>query len=493
MNACVLAAGGRRLDEVRPSKPDFTPPQRADSVRVHNRLEPGLQAEECGSLDGDELSITRTDPIRGFRLLESKILSLNDLMSRFSPTFFALLLASQVAGFSRDLNSAPPFTIDLTVARSGFDTSTCWVHARSGIIPGGGESGDPLVIMTLQKLQLTGSDVFFGLNQMQSPDGGTSWTDPMKLAPFSRRPFSFDGRDNLEITVCDFSPKWHQQSGKLLGTGQTVVYEKNRVMGVRPRETAYSVYDTETRSWSPWNTIKLPAASRFGSAGAGSVQRYDLPDGDVLLPIYFKEIGATRYSTTVLLCSFDGETLRYTDHGSELSVPVKRGLYEPSITKHDGRFFLTMRNDDSGYVSRSDDPGGLVYPEPKRWTFDDGSSLGNYNTQQHWVTHPKHGLFLVYTRRGAGNDHVFRHRAPLFIAQVDPERLHVIRATEQILVPEKGARLGNFGVTEFSKEETWVTVTEWMQGKGPNHGDPEPLVARGADNRLWIAKLKWTE
>ena len=31
------------------------------------------------------------------------------------------------------------------------------------------------------------------------------------------------------------------------------------------------------------------------------------------------------------------------------------------------------------------------------------------------------GIFLVYTRKGVGSDHVFRHRAPLFMAQVDPK------------------------------------------------------------------------
>ncbi|MDF1862987.1 MAG: hypothetical protein P1U87_22410, partial [Verrucomicrobiales bacterium] len=176
------------------------------------------------------------------------------------------------------------------------------------------------------------------------------------------------------------------------------------------------------------------------------------------------------------------------EHGSELSIPIKRGLYEPSVTQFGDRFFLTMRNDDHGYVSVSDD--GLNYSEPKKWTFDDGSDLGNYNTQQHWVSHSD-ALFLVYTRRGADNDHVFRHRAPLFIARVNPDKLTVIRESEQILVPEKGARLGNFGVTEVSPGETWVTVTEWMQAPGPNYHDPTPLIERGADNRIWVAKLKW--
>lgn len=116
-----------------------------------------------------------------------------------------------------------------------------------------------------------------------------------------------------------------------------------------------------------------------------------------------------------------------------------------------------------GYVAQSKD--GLQFNSYKPWTFDDGSALENYNTQQQWVTHSD-ALFLVYTRKDANNDHVFRHRAPLFMAQVDPEKRIVIRETEQILVPERGARLGNFGVTDITPKETWVTVSEWMQPHG---------------------------
>jgi hypothetical protein len=68
----------------------------------------------------------------------------------------------------------------------------------------------------------------------------------------------------------------------------------------------------------------------------------------------------------------------------------------------------------------------------------------------------------------------------------------VLRASEQVLVPEKGARLGNFGVAEVNENETWVTVTEWMQAPGPRFFDPAPLVARSADNRVWVSKVKWT-
>lgn len=391
--------------------------------------------------------------------------------------------------FFTTLAADPLYDVDLTVSTQGFDRELCWVHARAGAIPPA-NGGEPLVVMTLQKLALSGSDVFYALNEMRSTDLGQTWTEPVQHESFARQPFQFGEKDDLEITVCDFWPKWHAASGKLLGTGHTVVYEENRVAKVRPRGTAWAVYDPDKKSWSDWNSLKMPDVPKFENAGAGCVQRVDLDNGDILLPVYFKALTDQQYSVTVVRCSFDGEELKYLEHGNEMSINVKRGLYEPSLAKWGERFFLTLRNDDHGYVAVSDD--GLNFTEPKQWTFDDGLDLGNYNTQQHWVVH-KDALFLVYTRRGAKNDHVFRHRAPLFIARVDPEKLQIIRSSEQVLVPEHGARLGNFGVTEVSADETWVTVTEWMQAPAPNHHDPAPLIARGADNRVWVAKLKWRE
>ena len=386
----------------------------------------------------------------------------------------------------------PLYTVDLTVAQQGYDGEKFWGHARSGAIPPGTSSNpgsDPLVVMTMQRALNSGSDLFYALNEMRTSDLGATWSEPVKHASFARVPTSFGDKNDLQVTVSDFTPRWHAKSGKLLGTGHTVVYEDNKVLHVRPRATSYAVYDPETNTWSKWKALEMPDHPRFANAGAGSVQRYDLPNGDILLPVYFKEPEKTICSVAVMRCTFDGETLTYQEHGNELSVPIKRGLVEPSLTRFDDRFFLTIRNDEHGYVAVSDD--GLHYSEPKRWTFDDGSDLGNYNTQQHWVVHSK-ALFLVYTRRGANNDHVMRHRAPLFMARIDPENLQVIRDTEQILVPEKGARLGNFDITEINESETWVTVAEWMQALGPNYSDATPLVKRGADNRIWVAKLRWS-
>ncbi len=49
--------------------------------------------------------------------------------------------------------------------------------------------------------------------------------------------------------------------------------------------------------------------------------------------------------------------------------------------------------------------------------------------------------------------------------------------------PERGARLGNFGVCEVSDAETWVTVTEWMQ--------PVGCEKHGSDNSVYVARIVW--
>ncbi len=407
-------------------------------------------------------------------------------------TALLVALSTHAAG-----HAAEPFTIELQKASSGFDGKFCWVHARAGIVPAKhNANGDTsIAVMTTQKLMLTGSDVFYALNQLTSSDDGVNWTKPQRLEPFARQTFEGVASDVTgadiapellqagdQTTVCDFVPKWHAQSERLLGIGHTVWYRNNKVMHRRPRGIAYSVYDpaTKTPGWSTWKCIELPNEPRFKNAGSGSQQRWDLPNGDVLLPVYLKEAEAKQYATIVIRCQFDGTTLKYVKHGNSLSIPVKRGLYEPSLTKFGDEFFLTLRNDDHGHVARSKD--GLHFETPIKWTFDDGQDLGNYNTQQHWISN-RHGLYLVYTRKGADNDHVFRHRAPLFIAKVDPVKLQVIRETERVLAPERGARLGNFGITDVSPDEAWVTVTEWMQ--------PATAASHGSDNTIWVARVKW--
>lgn len=397
------------------------------------------------------------------------------------------------------------YRIGLDTIRSGFvpGQSHCWVHARAGVVKGEA----PSVVVTMQPLKLSGSDIFYALSVMRSDDMGQSWTEPEEQHTLARRTLE----EGIEIAISDFTPGWHEATGTLLGTGHTVAYEGDTIY--RPgRMTAYSVYDEPSRRWKEWRTLDLPP--EFATSGAGCTQRVDLDNGEILLPIYYaRETGKypVQYDTAILRCAYDGETLRYIEHGPEVTLGRGRGYYEPSLSRFGNRYFLTLRADDIGAVSSSED--GLRFAEPQAWTWDDGSPVPTYNTQQHWVTHSD-GLFLVYTRKAETNGHVFRHRAPLYIAQVDPERLCLIRASERVLVPDRGARLGNFGVVNVNDRETWVIATEWMQNGGEwgeemwrklRSSYPEEELAQladmprmsgavskyGADNCTYAARIYW--
>jgi hypothetical protein len=373
-------------------------------------------------------------------------------------------------------------TVELNVPTKLFDGKSCWTHPRAGIVPGGGESGKSRVVMTMNNLDLAGSDVFYGVFGLHTNNFAETWTKPRELKTMAPRYELIDGEER-PVAVSDFWPKWHSKTKTLLGTGHTVAYTPDwKVRNPRPRNTSYSIYNTDMDSWSEWQKLKMPGDDKFYNSGAGCVQRYDMDDGTILLPISFHPKGKNS-RVTVCKCSFDGKELKYNSHGSELELNNEtRGLGEPSLTKFNGEYFLTIRNDEKGKVAKSTD--GLHFEKYKPWTFDDGTELGSYNTQQHWITHSD-ALFLVYTRRGANNDHVFRHRAPLFMAQVDPQKLCVIRETEQILVPERGARLGNFGVCDVTENETWVTVSEWMQ--------PHGVEKYGSDGSVFVARIYWNK
>jgi hypothetical protein len=347
-----------------------------------------------------------------------------------------------------------------------------WMHPRAAAIPG----SKPTVVMVLSRI-LGRSDFYSGLHIMQSEDQGKTWQGP-------------DGPKNLgwvkdgevNIAVADVTPGWHAASGRLLAIGAQVRYSpKGKQLEDQPRahQTAYSVFDPGESSWTKWQTLEFPKDGQFNFARCACAQWLVEADGSLLLPCYIGYGTHKPFSSTVVRCRFDGEKLSYVEHGNIQELDVKRGLYEPSLIRHQNRYFMTMRNDLRAYVSSSED--GLNFETQKVWTFDDGKELGSYNTQAHWVQVGS-GLFLVYTRRGANNDHVVRHRAPLFIAQVDPQRLVVIRSSEKILVPERGATLGNSGVAVINANESWVTVSE-------ANIDRREAVARGADGSLYVVKV----
>ncbi len=379
-------------------------------------------------------------------------------------------------------DSALPFNLTRDVPTRYFDGEHCWCHPRAGIVPGIGREGLPRVVMMMNTMDLAGSDVFRGVFGLKTDDLGKSWSETKELQAMAPREETIDGVAR-PVAASDLWPTWHKASKTLLGTGHSVVYTPEwKVVPDRARHTTFATYDPTADDWSAWQKLEMPVGEKFANAGAGCTQRYDLPDGTILLPFYFHSPGHNS-RVAVMRCSFDGRELKYLEHGDELEVADDtRGIGEPSLTKFGDTFLLTIRHDRRAYVTRGDD--GLHFEPLRSWTFDDGSDLGSYNTQAHWVTHSD-GVYLVYTRRGLNNDHVFRHRAPLVMGQVDPEKLCVIRDTEQVLVPERGARLGNFGVTDVTPDETWVTVAEWMQPRG--------CEKYGSDGSVYVARIHWKQ
>lgn len=384
----------------------------------------------------------------------------------------AKLILEHLRGIWTPNTQLAPIEIQLetVIKRQDPRDKSLWFHPR--VTRGSGNA----VVMTVQKL-LERSDHFAGLQIMRTNDSGKSWSGPTLYPELDWVKES----DKVNIGVADVTPGFHPIAKQFIAVGAQVRYStQGQQLDDKPRshQTAYSV-SRDGVSWNAWQRLEMPQDNEFDFARSACAQWIVEADGSVLLPFYIGTDTKTPFSTTVVRCEFDGAKLKYREHGRVLRLNIKRGLYEPSLVKFKGRFFLTLRNDLRAYVSISKD--GLNFRPVKAWTFDDGEDLGSYNTQAHWLV-SGNGLFLVYTRRGANNDHIIRHRAPLFIAQVDPDRLHVIRSTEKMVVPERGATLGNFGVATISDGESWVTV-----GEGNVDAEAEK---RGADGSLFLARVK---
>jgi hypothetical protein len=333
-----------------------------------------------------------------------------------------------------------------------------------------------------KKLLISRCDRFFDLYMSESRDKGKSWSDLRIVDELKRH-----GAKNTIVPSLS-SLAFHKASGKVLALGGECAYDQDGWIDKDyPRSIIYTAMDPETKRWNPTRKLALPESLGAKSIFCCSSQFVEKENGEILLPVQGHFTGRSEPLCSVILkCFFDRDELTCTDHSELISINVERGFFEPSLTYYQGRYLLTLRNDLSGYVSWS--KTGRDFVKPERWTFDDGEWLGNYNTQQHWL---KLGdkLFLVYTRKGLNNDHVFRHRAPLLIAEVNPGTLTVIRASERVVVPERGARLGNFAVTQLSENEAYVTVAEWMQTLTPDYTNCRVCEKYGSDNSIYLAKI----
>ena len=379
--------------------------------------------------------------------------------------YFSLVTAFLMGPGVADAIELVPLKMEPLTPIAGRSLDWDWWQARTAYVPG----PSPQWITTMSETGRSGTHNFHDIYHAVSRDGGRSWSVPAVIPSLKREQQS----DGYEVAPGDLWPTFHKKSGMVIATGKTFNFEDGKRENRMREKVSYAIMNPKTEAWGPMRFLDLPTKDHGGrvitAANAGCTQRVDLPKGEILLPVrYLADVRKENYTSVVVRCRFDGETLTYQEHGSELTISSGSGLYEPSLAWHEGSYFLTLRADHAAYVTRSAD--GIHFEKIREWMFDDGTLLGSYNTQQHWIT-LRGALFLVYTRKGADNDHIFRHRAPLFMAQVDPKALRVIKVTERVILPAKEATLGNSGVCRISAQESWITCGEGLLRRGQRKGE----------------------
>jgi len=306
------------------------------------------------------------------------------------PNFLLLILLLTVATAQNAI--AEPFDLIQSISkhtlRSNRDgKSTTWFHPRVCMIPGA--DGKPVALMTLQTIG--GSDYFGPVHWSTSNDLGLTWSEPRIIETLGRQPVA--GHDGLQAGVCDVVPQYHSPTDTVLAMGHVVFYRgpKFATGDQLARFPVYSVRD-KNGNWAKRKRLEWddPRGANIYSNGCG--QRVVMPNGDIIMSLTFGPTSKNRMVAGVR-STFDGKELRIAEVGPAMKNNVGRGLLEPSVTRFNNKFYITIRAEDKhGYVAVSDD--GLHYRRKTAWAWDDGQPLGMSTTQQHWLTHSE-GLFLV--------------------------------------------------------------------------------------------------
>jgi len=356
----------------------------------------------------------------------------------------------------------------------GFDGKTCKVCPTIA-------TDGKTILLAYGRLLLTGSDVGVGCHIIRSTDGGKTFSGPID------QPALQDSWENGMRRTYGGNLYYHKGLKKWFMLGLSCIYRDNKspvtIDGISVTQPLWGEVDPEKGQFISHKPLKFPL-DYVSAYSMGQI--VELENGDILVPFNFTTRENHKAMVVTVCYRFIGEDLRPVFCGEPLiSTKYKRGYCEPSLARLGNRYYLTLRTDEVGLYAVSED--GYHFSEPKPYIWEDGSILENYNTQQHWMVSVD-GLFLAYTRKGAHNDHVFRHRAPIFMTRFDEERECLIRDEEVILVPELGARLGNFFCMEPNENEAWLVTAEWMQSWGEKLGVCEKY---GSNNSLWFSRVYW--
>jgi len=352
----------------------------------------------------------------------------------------------------------------------GFDKKTC------KNCPHITYDGKDTAFLRYGMLLLSGSDVGVGSYVRKSTDGGKTFGEAVPFHGIEKE------ENGVRTKMGGGYLFYNKHHDKWLMFGKSISYENDKhpvlINGIAPGDPHLSFFNPETMQREPILT-PIPFPFEYVTADPFS-QPFEFDNGDMMLTFYYTAESHKQARVVSIRFALEGDHLVIVKVGEPIIVGKehRRGVYEPSMTYLDGKYYIALRTDEIGMFAVSDD--GYHFDTPRPYVWDDGSVLENYNTMQRWVRHPD-GLFLVYNRKGAHNDHVFRHRAPLFMTRFDEDRQCLIRDEEIVVVPELGARLGNFYVTDVSDKEAWITVGEWMQ--------PVGCEKYGSDNSIWRTKI----
>lgn len=324
-------------------------------------------------------------------------------------------------------------------------------HPKIAVAPDGG------MLMTFQ--EILGSDYYGPVMALESADSGFRWHNLHEIPGLGIREIA----DGVFERHCDTVPDFDPASGRMVAVGHNAYSRKDGFLdtlgyfraaerrGDLRRRGACCVR-REDGSWSPRQLLDPEPFADWASFCCGCTQKIIRNDGEWLIPFGGLKNPAERTDGMVTVCRFrfDGETFHFLEAGDPLTLPVGRGLLEPSLIEFGGKILMTIRaEDERAHYAISED--GLHYGAIGTWTFDDGEPLVTSTTQQHWLI-AGGKLYLVYTRNCGWNAKVFRFRAPLFIAEVDFPAMKLRKASERTVFPfdgdprrpESAALSGNF-------------------------------------------------
>ena len=180
--------------------------------------------------------------------------------------------------------------------------------------------------MVLQSI--SGLDYYGPVQWRESEDYGKSWSEPRPVPGFGRRQLA----DGIEEAVSDVVPLYHAKTKRMIALGEIIYYRDGKYFPEQPQQDPVYLTRDAKGVWSERKKLEWNDPRGATIYSTGSSQYLILKNGDLLIPISFRPKERQDYGVTTLLCSFDGDTIRIKQVGSELNNSVKRGLLEPQLT-----------------------------------------------------------------------------------------------------------------------------------------------------------------